>query len=81
MKVSPALLFIQHAGAEGYDPILRFGQERITDVATPEGDHFVKLLSEKMEEIFNPDLAFVPTDDRDRCANCPYADFCGRTSY
>ena len=79
--VAPALLFIQHAGAEGYDPILRFGQERITDVATPEGDHFVKLLSEKMEEIFNPDLAFVPTDDRDRCANCPYADFCGRTSY
>ena len=75
--VAPALLFIQHAGVEGYDPILRFGQEPITNMATPEGDHFVELLSEKIEEIFNPDIAFVPTDDRDRCVNCPYAAFCG----
>lgn len=75
--VAPALLFIQHAGVEGYDPILRFGQEPITNMATPEGDHFVELLTEKIEEIFNPALAFVPTDDRDRCTNCPYAAFCG----
>ena len=46
-------------------------------MATPEGDHFVELLTEKIEEIFNPALAFVPTDDRDRCTNCPYAAFCG----
>ena len=75
--VAPALLFIQHAGVEGYDPILRFGQEPIKNMATPEGDHFVELLTEKIEEIFNPALAFVPTDDRDRCTNCPYAAFCG----
>ena len=78
-KVAPALLFIQHAGVEGYDPILRFGQERIKEMATPEGDHFVELLSAKIEEIFDPSIAFVPTDDRDRCANCPYAAFCGQT--
>lgn len=75
--VAPALLFIQHAGVEGYDPILRFGQEPIKNMATPEGDHFVELLTEKIEEIFNPDIAFVPTEDRDRCIHCPYASFCG----
>ena len=75
--VAPALLFIQHAGVEGYDPILRFGQTPIKNMATPEGDHFVELLTEKIEEIFNPDIAFVPTEDRDRCIHCPYASFCG----
>ena len=78
--VAPALLFIQHAGAEGYNPILCFGQERIKDIATPDGDRFVQLLNEKIEEIFNPALAFVPTDERERCENCPYAAFCGLTS-
>ena len=77
--VAPCLLFIQHAGAEGYDPILRFGQTPITNMATPEGDHFVKLLTEKIEEMFDPARDFVPTDDRDRCKSCPYAPFCGRT--
>ena len=77
IPVAPALLFIQHAGGEGYDPILRFGQEPITDMATPEGDHFVELLSNKIEEMFNPALDFVPTDNQDVCSTCPYAAFCG----
>ena len=78
LRVAPALLFIQHAGVKDYDPILRFGQEPIRDMTTPDGDRFVALLSEKIEEIFNPAIAFVPTDDRTRCATCPYAPFCGK---
>ena len=77
---APALLFIQHAATDDYDPVLRFGQERINDMATPDGDRFVGLLAEKIEEIFHPDIAFVPTDDRDRCATCPYVSFCGKTT-
>ena len=75
--VSPALLFIQHAGVDNYDPVLKFGQTPIADVLTPDGDRFAALLSEKIEEIFDPAVAFAPTADRDRCANCPYAAFCG----
>ena len=75
--VAPALLFIQHAAADDYDPILCFGSERIADVATPEGDRFVKLLMEKVEEIFNPEQPFIPTADQDRCRTCPYAQLCG----
>ena len=77
VPVAPALLFIQHAGAEGYDPVLRFGQEPIKDMATPEGDHFVELLTEKIEEIFNPAISFAPTANQDVCSTCPYAAFCG----
>ena len=77
IPAAPALLFIQHAGVENYSPILCFGQEPITDMATPEGDHFVELLTDKIEEIFNPALDFVPTDNKDICSTCPYAAFCG----
>jgi CRISPR/Cas system-associated exonuclease Cas4 (RecB family) len=77
VPVAPALLFIQHAGVEGYDPILRFGKERIADLSTADGDRFVELLTDKIEEIFTPATAFVPTADRDRCKTCPYAAFCG----
>ena len=78
VPVAPALLFIQHTSGENYNPILRFDQSLINDVATPEGDHFEELLSEKINEMFNDSLSFVPTDNRTVCKTCPYAAFCGR---
>ena len=76
--VAPALLFIQHAAADDYNPILKLGSDYINDVATPEGNHFVKLLMNKVNEIFNPDLPFHPTEEQERCRTCPYAQFCGQ---
>ena len=77
--VVPALLFIQHAGADDYNPILKFGSEYINDVATPDGDRFVQLLMQKIDEIFNPELPFTPTDDTNRCHSCPYIHLCKST--
>ena len=75
--VSPALLFIQHAAAEGYDPTLVIGRDPVTDI-TVHSDRFISLLKEKTGEIFSPGLPFVPTDDRNRCRSCPYAALCGK---
>lgn len=75
--VAPALLFIQHAATDDFNPILKLGNEYINDVATPEGDHFVSLLTQKVREIFDPSLEFTPTADTSRCRNCPYAHLCG----
>lgn len=75
--VSPALLYIQHAGAAGYDSTLSFGKEKITDIAafaTPFGDGLRSLL----EEIFNPGTPFTPTEDRKRCEYCPFVKLCGK---
>ena len=77
LPVSPALLFIQHAGAEDYDPTLVLGKEPVRDIATV-SERFMQLLHETINEVFNPDLAFTPTSDHDRCRNCPYAALCGR---
>lgn len=73
--VSPALLFIQHAGGDSYDPTLCFGKEPITDI----GDYvarFNERLAELVDDMFNPDIAYSPTDDRERCRYCPYKKLC-----
>ena len=78
LPVSPALLFIQHAAAEDYDPTLNIGKEPVRDIANVT-ERFMQLLQEKISDVFNPDLAFTPTSDLDRCRNCPYAALCGRS--
>ena len=75
--VSPALLFIQHAAAEDYDPTLKFGKEPILDIA----DHstrFNELLNKKVDEIFSSTMPFCPTDDLRVCHTCPYVQLCRR---
>ena len=74
-KVSPALLFIQHAGADDYNPVLCFGNQRIDDVA-PYSQHFNELLETKVAEIFSPNIPFTPTHDPKVCRTCPYAQLC-----
>ena len=73
--VSPALLFIQHAASEGYDPTLCLGRAPVSDIA-PHSESFITLLRQTISDIFNPDLPFTPTSDPDRCRYCPYAELC-----
>ena len=75
--VSPALLFIQHAGSEDYTPVLSIDTEEITDVTVYEED-FLRKLTEILEEIHNPDIAFEPTSNPKDCGYCPYKQMCGR---
>ena len=77
LKVSPALLFIQHAGTADYDPTLKLGKEPILDVADYSA-RFNELLNEKVDEIFSSTMPFCPTDDLRVCRTCPYAQLCRR---
>jgi CRISPR/Cas system-associated exonuclease Cas4 (RecB family) len=77
--VSPALLFIQHAGSDDYDPKLCLGRDPVNDIAVV-SESYMKQLSSLICDIFNPTLSFTPTDDKKRCATCPYAHLCGRMS-
>ena len=74
---SPALLFIQHAAADDYDPTLRFGREPILDIAD-HSQHFNELLDQQIAQIFSPDVAFQPTSDLKTCRGCPYQQMCRR---
>ena len=75
--VVPALLFIQHAAADDYDPVLFFGRERINDIANY-STRFNELLQQQISEIFSPEVPFTPTTDLRLCHTCPYAQMCRR---
>lgn len=75
LEVSPALLFIQHATKEDYDPTLFFGKTRINSVEEYRLE-FGRMLREVINEIFNKDVPFKPTEDRQRCEMCPYKLIC-----
>ena len=77
LPVSPALLFIQHAAAEEYDPTLCFGKERITDIADY-SPRFRELLVQKVGEMFSSAIPFAPTNDLRTCRSCPYLQMCRR---
>ncbi len=75
--VSPALLFIQHAIADDYDPVLRLGKQPVHDIAAV-SHRFNELLEQKISEMFNTSLPFTPVTDKKTCTSCPYAPFCRR---
>ena len=76
IPVAPALLFIQHAGSDDYDPTLCLGKEPVSDIANV-SESYMKQLESIISDIFNPSISFTPTDERKRCQTCPYAHLCG----
>ena len=74
--VSPALLFIKQAATNGYDPTLCIDKHPISDVTVYE-DEFLTKLKETVADMYSPDAAFTPTDDRKKCELCPYRMLCG----
>jgi len=75
IPVSPALLFIQQSGSEDYDPILSFDKEKIDDAKKYEAD-FRDNLQRVITEIFEPNVPFKPTDNKDICNGCIYKQLC-----
>ena len=74
--VSPALLFIKQAPATDYDPTLCIDKHPISDVTVYE-EEFLTKLKETLADIYSPNTAFTPTDDRKKCELCPYRMLCG----
>ena len=74
--VSPALLFIKQAATNDYDPTLCIDKHPISDVTVYE-EYFLTKLKETVADMYSPDAAFTPTDDRKKCELCPYRMLCG----
>ena len=74
--VSPALLFIKQAPVNDYDPTLLIDKHPISDVTVYE-EEFLTKLKETVADMYSPDAAFTPTDDRKKCELCPYRMLCG----
>ena len=74
--VSPALLFIKQAATNDYDPTLCIDKHPISDVTVYE-EEFLTKLKETVADMYSPNAAFTPTDDRKKCELCQYRMLCG----
>ena len=77
LSVSPALLFIQRASEEGYDPTIVIGKEKVYDIYRYK-EVFERFVSNMLSAIFDPTLPFKPTEDIRTCTNCPYRNICNK---
>ena len=75
-NVSPALLFIKQASADNYDPVLCIDEHKVTDIGIYKTE-YLKLLKEKLGEIFSKQKPFVPTNDKRTCKMCAFRMICG----
>lgn len=74
-KVSPALLFIQQSVSDNNDIILQMNGKTINDINEYKTDFTINLAN-IVNNIFDNNKPFVPTEYRERCKLCPYAGIC-----
>jgi len=75
--VSPALLYVAKADKESFDPTLPLDGMPVTDIRAY-SEPFMQHLATIVEEIFNPNVPFRPTEAKKRCDYCPYKELCKR---
>jgi hypothetical protein len=76
LPVSPALLFIQKRIESSDEIVLKLAGAPIDDIATHK-TAFMSVLTQKVNEIFNPSVPFYPIIDSKKCSYCPYSGICG----
>ena len=78
-KLAPVLLFTRSSSKPTKEDIyFSIGNNVIYDFKTQCGQEFEEKLKNTISELFNPDIAFYPTDDEEACKNCDFKNLCGR---
>ncbi len=77
-KVSPSLLYIQHASKQDYDPTIKIDKDAVKDIKNYK-EIFEEKLKEVLSEIYNKEIPFYCVEDNDAaCSQCPYLEgLCG----
>ena len=55
---------------------ISIGKDKV-DAVNDYLNEFEKILSEKLREIFDKNLPFIETEDKDNCKFCAYKNLCG----
>ena len=78
-RIAPTLLYTRTSSKPTKENIYyKLGTDFLTDFNTQCGQDFEERLKKVISEIFNPDITFDPTDDKETCRNCDFASLCGK---
>ena len=74
--IVPGLMNIREINNKNFTINISIGNDKV-DSVNDYLDEFEKLLSEKLSEIFDKNLPFIETEDKDNCKFCAYKNLCG----
>jgi len=78
-RLAPTLLYTRTSSKPTKEDIYyKLGTDFLTDFSAQCGQEFEERLKNIISEIFNPDITFDPTDDKETCRNCDFSQLCGR---
>ena len=78
-RLAPTLLYTRTSSKPTKEDIYyKVGTDVLTDFSAQCGQEFEEKLKNIISEIFNPDITFEPTDDKEACKNCDFRSLCGR---
>ena len=79
-RLAPTLLYTRSSSKPTADDIYyHIGKDVLTDFNAQCGQEFEEKLMGLVSEIFNPDIPFAATDQKETCRNCDFSQLCGRS--
>ena len=75
--IAPSLLFMRNTSDQTFEPHILIDQHVVEDFKIYH-DRFEELLQETIEEIFNSDVPYTATSNKDACKYCKFTALCGR---
>jgi len=75
--VVPKLLYIQEIAKENYSPVIQYAGSPVEDFHDLRPD-FENLLTDKLNELFDPEIPFTQTPILGSCRYCDFKEMCNR---
>jgi CRISPR/Cas system-associated exonuclease Cas4 (RecB family) len=76
--IAPSLLFMRNTSDATFEPHILIDQHPVEDFSIYQ-EQFGKLLHETIEEIFNSDVPYTATTNKEACKYCKFTSLCGHS--
>ena len=77
IQIAPSLLFVRKASDEVFEPNIIIDGTPVTDFSIY-SEEFATLLTRTIDEIFNSDIPYSPSTNKDACKYCKFTTLCRR---
>ena len=74
-QIAPSLLFVRQTSDNEFEPSITINQAKVTDYKQYSKE-FAELLTQTINEIFNSDIPYTPTNNKDACKYCKFTALC-----
>ena len=75
--IAPSLLFVRNTADEAFEPHIDIDKHAVEDFAIYR-EQFGELLQETINEIFNSDIPYTATTNKEACKYCKFTSLCGK---